>query len=99
MRQKYLEALISFCIGVSWVLSLFFGAYLFLHGLSVGFFTALLLFVFGFSVGLFLVAFFEGVMLLGDMAAEKKEQTKILRDILSKLGDERGLLDDKISNN
>lgn len=99
MKQKYLESLISFCIGVSWVLSFSIGIYLFLHGLAIGFFTAVLLFILGLSSGFLFVAFFEGLSLLQDIAAEKKEQTKILKDILSKLQASKESADEEISNN
>ncbi|MGE4399271.1 MAG: hypothetical protein AB7D29_07080 [Campylobacterales bacterium] len=99
MRQKYLESLISFCIGVSWVLSFSIGIYLFLHGLTISFFTAVLLFILGLSSGFLFVAFFEGLSLLQDIAAEKKEQTKILKDILSKLPASKESTDEEIPNN
>lgn len=99
MRQKYLESLISFCIGVSWVLSFCIAIYLFLHGLTIGFFTAVLLFIIGLSSGFLFVAFFEGLSLLQDIAAEKKEQTKILKDILSKLSAPKEPVNEEISNN
>lgn len=99
MKHKYLEALISFCIGVSWVLSLSLGAYLFMHGLSVGLFSAILLFVLGLSFGLLFVAFFEGLSLVQDIAAEKKEQTELLREISAKLAVSKESADEKISDN
>lgn len=99
MRQKYLESLISFCLGVSWALAFIFGAYLFMYGLSIGLFSAVLLFVLGVSFGLLFVAFFEGLSLLQDMAAEKKEQTALLREILAKMSASKESVDEKISNN
>jgi hypothetical protein len=99
MRQKYLEALISFCIGVSWVLSFVFAVYLFTHGLQLGFFSAVLLFILGLSFGLLFVAFFEGLSLVQDIAVEKKEQTKLLRDILAKMSTPKESADENILNN
>lgn len=99
MKQKYLESLISFCLGVSWVLSFTLGAYLFMHGLSVGLFSAILLFVLGVSFGLLFVAFFEGLSLLQDIAAEKKEQTNLLREISAKMSVSKESADEEIPNN
>lgn len=99
MRQKYLEALISFCLGVSWVLSFALGTYLFMHGLSVGFFSAILLFLLGLSFGFLFVAFFEGLSMLQDMVLEKKEQTKLLREISAKMSAKEESADETISNN
>ena len=99
MRQKYLAALISFCIGVSWVLSFTLAMYLFTHGLQVGFFTAVLLFILGLSFGFLFVAFFEGLSLVQDIAVEKKEQTKLLRDILAKISAPKESADENLPNN
>lgn len=99
MRQKYLEALISFCIGVSWVFAFSFAAYLFTHGIQLGFFSAFLLFILGLSFGLLFVAFFEGLSLLQDIASEKKEQTKLLRDILAKMSAPKESADENLPNN
>jgi hypothetical protein len=99
MKQKYLESLISFCLGVSWVFSFTLGAYLFMHALPVGVFSAILLFVLGVSFGLLFVAFFEGLSLLQDIAAEKKEQTKLLREISAKMSAPKESADEEIPNN
>jgi len=99
MKQKYLESLISFCVGVSWVLSFMLGAYLFMHGLQVGFFSAVLLFILGVSFGFLFVAFFEGLSMLQDIAVKKKEQTKILKDILAKMSAPKESADEQIPNN
>ncbi|MCI4399541.1 MAG: hypothetical protein JHC37_03160 [Campylobacteraceae bacterium] len=95
MRQKYLEILISFCLGVSWALSFGLAAYLFSHGLQAGFFTAFVLALVGLAFGFLFVAFFEGLSMLQDILLEKKEQTRLLREMLSKL---KKPSDEKISD-
>ncbi len=94
MKQKYQEILVSFCLGISWVLSFWIATYLFLYGFQTSFFTAVVYGIAGLSIGLLFVAFFEGLSLLQDIAAEKKEQTKTLKDILAALSS-----DEKISDN
>jgi len=99
MKQKYLESLISFCLGVSWVLAFTLGAYLFSYGLHAGFFSAILLFILGVSFGFLFVAFFEGLSLVQDIAVEKKEQTKLLKEILAQMSASKKSADEEISNN
>lgn len=100
MRQKYLETLISFCIGVSWAVSFFISTYLFMHALPLGVFVALILALAGLAFGLVFVAFFEGLSMLQDIALEKKEQTKTLKKILESLSHhpKADALDEKIPN-
>ena len=99
MRQKYLEILISFFIGLSWSVSVFLAAYLFFIGLHFGLLAAIFLGFLGACVGMLFVAFFEGLSLLQDIAAQKREQTKLLNEILSKLSSEKKPSDEEIPNN
>lgn len=99
MRQKYLETLISFCLGVSWTLSFFLATYLFMHALSSGFFMAAVFGLLGLACGFVFVAFFEGLSMLQDITLEKKEQTRTLKKILESLHSSKAnVLDEKISN-
>lgn len=99
MKSKYLETMISFSIGVSWALSFALGAYLFTVGLSFGLVTAVLLFFIGFCSGFLFIGFFEGLSMLQDITVEKKEQTKLLKEILDTLTASKESADEKIPNN
>jgi len=99
MKQKYLSALISFCIGVAWVFSFTLGIYLFAYGISIGFLTAIFLFFLGISCGFIVVAFFEGISMIQDILVEKKRQTAILESILERVAKKECDNSEKVSDN
>jgi hypothetical protein len=92
-RLRFLEVFISFCIGISWGMSVLFSITAFQYGMHFGIFNAFVLSVMALVVGFIFVALFEIFSLLLDGYKEKQKQSKILSDILDKL------INDKISDN
>lgn len=99
MKSKLIEALVSFCLGVSWVFSFFLSAFLFFYFFHFGFFISLVSALFGFMFGLVFVAFFEGLSMLQDIVVEKKRQTALLESMLGELKRDEKTADAQLPNN
>ena len=99
MKSKLIEAVVSFCLGVSLVFSFFISAFLFFYFFHFGFFISVLSSLFGFMFGLVFVAFFEGLSMLQDMLVEKKRQTVLMESMLAELKKENKTADAELSDN
>ena len=87
MKFSYPESVVSFFIGVSWIIAISLGVLFFMYSLALGIVSAILSSLVGLTIGFLFVAFFEALSLLQDIALQSKRQTALLEKLLTSLND------------